>query len=125
MRPKDHWLDFNLLVGKVTPHTVAYAVCYLQSDTHQRGLVMKIGSDDQAKIFLNEREIYRQTELTSWEPDRDEVLDVELQAGLNVLVFKIVNEQAGWGGSVRFTDRAGQPVSGLRVTLAPDELVPP
>ena len=44
-------------------------------------------------------------------------LDVELKAGLNVLVFKVVNEAAVWQGSVRFTDAAGQPVRGIQVGL--------
>jgi hypothetical protein len=36
-----------------------------------------------------------------------------------VVVFKVVNETGRWQGSVRFTDAAGQPVKGLRVTLTP------
>ncbi|MEO8427374.1 MAG: WD40 repeat domain-containing protein, partial [Verrucomicrobiota bacterium] len=119
MQPKGHWIDFNQLAGKETAFSVAYAVCFIVSETDQRGLVMKVGSDDQAKIFLNEREIYRQTAPTSWEPDRDQVPRVEIKAGINVLVFKVVNEKAGWGGSVRFTDTTGQPVKGIRVVLTP------
>ncbi len=44
---------------------------------------------------------------------------VELKAGLNVLVFKVVNEAYDWRGSVRFTDAAGQPVKDIWVTLTP------
>jgi hypothetical protein len=44
---------------------------------------------------------------------------VGLNAGLNVLEFKVVNEAQGWQGSVRFSDAAGRPVKGLRVTLDP------
>ena len=54
-----------------------------------------------------------------WEPERDTVSGIELKAGLNVLVFKVVNERVDWGGSVRITDAAGQVVKGLRVTLDP------
>jgi hypothetical protein len=42
-----------------------------------------------------------------------------LKAGVNVLVFKVVNETVNWQGSVRFTDAAGQPVKGIRVTFTP------
>jgi hypothetical protein len=52
---------------------------------------------------------------------RKMVIGVELKAGLNRLVFKVVNETFGWTGSIRFTDSAGQPVKGLRVTLDGDE----
>jgi hypothetical protein len=38
--------------------------------------------------------------------------EVDLKAGLNVLVFKVVQLLAGWQGSVRFTDSDGQPVQG-------------
>jgi hypothetical protein len=44
---------------------------------------------------------------------------VELKAGQNLLVFKAVNETLSWQGSIRFTDVAGQPVKGIRVTLTP------
>ncbi len=53
-------------------------------------------------------------------PDQDEVRGVELKAGLNLLVFKVVNWQLYWQGSIRFTDAAGQPLKGIRVTLDPE-----
>ena len=106
-------------MGRETPFSVAYAVCYLESPAAQTGVVLRIGSDDQAKIFLNESEVYRSTKTQSWEPERDTVSGIELKAGLNVLVFKVVNEREGWVGSVRISDAAGQVIKGLRVTLDP------
>jgi hypothetical protein len=117
---EDYLLDFNKIVGRETQFSVAYAVCYIKSQTAQTNLVLKIGSDDQAKIFLNEREVYRSTNPQSGEPDRHTVAGIELKAGLNVLIFKVVNERVGWSGSIRITDAAGQPVKGLRVTLDPE-----
>jgi eukaryotic-like serine/threonine-protein kinase len=114
---EDSLIDFNDLLGKVTEWSVAYAICYIQSETNQNGLLMKVGSDDQAKIYLNGREIYRHDSPRECVPDQDVVEGVELKAGLNVLVFKVVNQEHGWQGSVRFTDPAGQPVKGIRVTL--------
>ena len=52
----------------------------------------------------------------------DKIKGVDLKAGLNVLVFKVVNATAYWLGSVRFTDAAGQPVRGISVTLDPGSL---
>ena len=46
--------------------------------------------------------------------------DIALNAGLNVLVFKVVNETASWKGSIRFTDAQGNPVKGIKVTLDPE-----
>jgi hypothetical protein len=115
----DYRIDFNYLSGQPTSWSVAYAVCYIQSETEQSGLLMKVGSDDEAKVYLNGTEIYRRGELRSFVPDQDVVAGVRLKAGLNVLVFKVVNETSAWAGSIRFTDAAGQPVKGIRVTLVP------
>ena len=52
--------------------------------------------------------------------DEDIVPDLALKAGLNVLVFKVVNERGAWRGSVRFTDAQGNAVKGIKVTLDPE-----
>jgi serine/threonine protein kinase/tetratricopeptide (TPR) repeat protein len=115
----DCLIDFNQLVGGTTDWSVAYAVCYIQTDTAHRDLLMRVGSDDQAKVFLNGQEVYQSGKARSYVTDQDVVRGVELKAGLNVLVFKVVNERWDWRGSARFTDAAGQPVNGIRVTLTP------
>jgi hypothetical protein len=120
VRLEDYLLDFNRLLGEKAFWSVAYAVCYIQSDVQLHGLLMKVGSDDESKVYLNRKEIYRRTQPQTYVPDKDVVTNVELKAGLNVLVFKVVNEEDEWQGSVRFTDAAGQPVKGIRVTLNPD-----
>jgi hypothetical protein len=48
------------------------------------------------------------------------VRGLELQNGLNVVIFKVVNQGGGWEGSVRFTDENGLPLRGLTLTLDPD-----
>jgi hypothetical protein len=118
-------LDFGGVVrgdkpGAGTDYQVAYAVAYIVSETPQTGLTLLVGSDDTARIYLNEKEIYRQLDPKSWERDRDEVSGVELRAGLNVLVFKVANGNGAWGGSLRFTAADGSPTQGLTVTLDPD-----
>jgi Tol biopolymer transport system component len=116
---RQYLIDFNQLLNQPTEWSVAYAVCYLQSEADRTGLRMEVGSDDEAKIYLNGKEIYRNQAARTFLPDEDVVEGVELKAGLNVLVFKVVNETFEWEGSVRFTDAAGQPVKGIRVTLTP------
>jgi WD40 repeat protein/serine/threonine protein kinase len=120
LQQQDYLLDFNQLLGKNTEWSLAYAVFYIQSEAARTGIVMKVGSDDEAKIYLNGREIYRNETARACVPEQDEVTGIELRAGLNVLVFKVVNETLGWQGSVRFTDAAGQPLKGIRVTLDPE-----
>jgi WD40 repeat protein/serine/threonine protein kinase len=112
--------DFNQIPGW---RSVAYAVCYIESETNRSGLWMKVGSDDQYKVYLNGKEIYQQAHRRGHVFDQD-VIGVEFRTGLNVLVFKLTRLhelQAGinWRASVHFTDAAGQPVKGIRVTLTP------
>ncbi len=117
----DAVIDFTRLSGKQTVSNVAYAVCYIRSDQDRTGLLLKVGSDDQAKIYLNGKEIYRQLEARACVPDQDKVEQgVELKAGLNVLVFKVVNELGDWQGAVRLTDKQGREVKGTQVTLKPE-----
>jgi eukaryotic-like serine/threonine-protein kinase len=121
----DYRLDFHKSAAAGEDSSVVYAVSYILSDRDQSGLLLKVGSEAHAKLYLNQREIYRCINPSTVEPDRDTVTGVELQAGLNVLVFKVVkagihDDTLGWSGSVRFTAADGSPATGLTVTLDPD-----
>ena len=121
---EDYRLDLRKDIEAIYQPMAAYAVSYVLSDRDQSGLVLKVGSDYHAKLYLNQREIYRRVNPATVEPDRDTVTGIELKAGLNVLVFKVVkadkDDKLPWGGSVRFTTADGSPVTGLTVTLDPD-----
>jgi hypothetical protein len=100
--------------------TVEYLVSYIQSDLDQPDLVMKVGSENQSKVYLNGKEVYRCEDARKYIPDQDSVTTgVELNKGINVLVFKVVNEEDFPRASLRFTDASGQPLKGIRVTLTP------
>jgi WD40 repeat protein len=116
---EDFAIDFNVTLGEMTEHAVAYAVCYLRSEAEQRRLQMLVGSDDQAKVYLNGKQVYKSATPRSFVGEADRVTDIVLNAGLNVLVFKVVNEVLDWKGSIRFTDAHGNPVTGVKVTLDP------
>jgi WD40 repeat protein len=117
----DNRLDFNQFLEGITEWSVAYAVCYIESDADQAGLLMRVYRDDWAKIYLNGKEIYRrEDEETPDELYPDTVAGVDLQAGTNTLVFKVINDEGGWFGSVRLTDAQGNAVKGIRVTLDPE-----
>jgi WD40 repeat protein/tRNA A-37 threonylcarbamoyl transferase component Bud32 len=111
-------VDFNAVPGQVVEHSVAYAVCYLESDRARDGLWLQPGSDDQAKVYLNGREIY-QSRLPRSLVTLDTVGPVGLKRGINVLLLKVVNETGQWEGCARLVDDAGRPVQGLRVKLTP------
>jgi hypothetical protein len=111
-------VDFNAVLGRVTQRSVAYAVCYIESDQARDGLWLQLGSDDEAKAYLNGREIYQ-----SRQPAALGMLDtvgpVGLKRGINVLLLKVVNESGQWEGCARLVDEAGWPVQGLRVKPTP------
>jgi hypothetical protein len=118
---EDYMIDFNVILGRLTnPRSVAYAVCYIRSEAEQRGLQMLVGSNDQSKVYLNGKQIHKYPFPRGFVADQDRVQSIVLNAGLNVLVFKVVNEIGGWEGSIRFTDAQGNPVKGIKVTLDPE-----
>src|SRR5262249_31743672 len=115
----DEAIDFNEILGEQRHFRVAYAGCYLVAEKAQKELRMKIGSDDEAKVYLNGKQVYERRDARSFVADNDEVGGIELQEGTNALVFKVVNDTLDWQGSVRLIDKNGNPVKGVQVTLAP------
>ena len=113
---KDQILDFNGLLGKRTENSVGYAVAYVTSDADVADLTLKLGSDDQVKVYLNGKPIHSNDEGRPFEKDEDRVLGLSLRRGLNVLVVKLINEEEDWAVSARFVDKDGQPVAGLKAT---------
>jgi hypothetical protein len=111
-------LDFNAVLGRTTAYSVAYAVCYLQSDRTRDDLWLHVGSDDEAKVYLNARTIY-QCRAERALNVLERIGPVTLRQGTNVLVFKVVNEPDRWEGCVRLMDEAGRPAQGIRVSLIP------
>ncbi|HWV99814.1 MAG TPA: protein kinase [Candidatus Acidoferrum sp.] len=112
-------LDFDAFLGQVTLRGVAYAVCYLQSEEEQRGLQMLVGSQDEAKVYLNGKEVYKADLPHGTVAVQETVPGIVLNAGLNTLVFKVVNETQFWKGSIEFKDAQGNQVKGIKVTLDP------
>jgi hypothetical protein len=112
-------LDFIRFMGKMSEHCVAYAVCYVISEAERQDLLLQVGSDDQAKVYLNGQEVYKYTRPRSLVA-LDPIGPVALRKGRNVLVFKVVNEGLHWLGCLRFVDAKGSPAHGLRVSLTPE-----
>jgi hypothetical protein len=111
-------VNFNAVLGQITKRSVAYAVCYIDSDLARDGLWLQVGSDDQAKVYLNGREVYRnRVPLPLFALDT--VGPVELKQGINMLLFKVVNVAGDWKFCARLVDEEGRPVEGLRVKLTP------
>ena len=110
---KDCVLDFNFLLGAVTEDSVAYAVSYVVAPEELKSVKMKTGSDDQAKVYLNGKEVFKFTDPRAADKDQD-TTEVSLQKGVNVLVVKVVNEKMDWSFCVRFTDKDDKPLTKLK-----------
>jgi hypothetical protein len=114
-RAKDYFVDFNDFVGSKTEDSVAYAVCYVHADADMKDVRLKVGSDDQAKAYLNGKEVLKRDRPSPLKKD-DSAARVSLRKGANVLVFKVINEKMEWSACARFTDASGRPLKALKVT---------
>jgi hypothetical protein len=110
---KEHLLDFNDLLGATTEDSVAYAVTFVVAPEELKGVKMKTGSDDQAKVYLNGKEVFKFAEPRATEKDQD-TTEVTLQKGVNVVVVKVVNEKMDWSFCMRFTDKDDKPLTNLK-----------
>lgn len=115
---KEAYFDFNGFLGKATEDSVGYAVCYIHAGEEMKDITLKTGSDDQARIYLNGKEVFKHDEARPLEVDED-TTEVTLKKGMNVLVFKVINEKEDWTGCARFMDKDGKVIKGLKVTVAP------
>lgn len=114
---KESFADFNDFLGAQTENSVGYLVCYLKAPQELAGLKLKMGSDDQAKVYLNGKEVLKCDTARPLTADEDTAENITLKKGVNVLVFKIVNEGIDWSGTIRFLDKDDKPVRGFQVGL--------
>ncbi len=117
---KEDFVDFNDFLGAQTEDCVGYAVCYLICPDEMTGLKMKMGSDDQAKVYLNGKEVLKNDTPRPLTKDEDTAENVTLKKGQNLLVFKVVNEKVDFSGSIRFLSKNGEIVRNFKVALTPE-----
>jgi len=116
---KDYLFDFNEILGSPHENVAGYMVTYLVCEKELTDLSLLIGSNDQARIYLNGKEIFTYTEPRAIEKDSDKVDKLTLIKGVNTIVFKVINEVNNWQGCLRFTDKNGKPVTDFAVKLSP------
>jgi len=120
VKASDYYLDLNELVKQQTEKTVAYAVCYVRAEAERKDLQLKMGSNDQGKVYLNGKALLKASEPRTLEQDADVARNVTLSKGVNVVVFKIFNEGGSdWQGCLRFTEANGKAVTNLVIRLEP------
>jgi RNase P/RNase MRP subunit p29 len=113
----DFFIDFLQAFGKERGEDVAgYAVAYVIADEPMT-VKLSIGSNDQAKAWVNGKQIVRFGETRTLEKDTESG-EVALVKGQNVLVFKVINEKNNWQGCARFV-KDGAGVKNIRISLTP------
>ena len=113
-----NYFDFNATLKSAHDRAMGYAVTYIECDEEMPGVIMALASNDEGRLYLNGVDIYLFAEPRTLELDADKGR-VTLKKGLNVIVFKIFNEQGNWQGAMRFLDRSGAPLKDLRIKLSP------
>jgi hypothetical protein len=111
-----NYFDFNATLKTVNDHAAGFMVTYIECDKEMPDVTMTLGSNDQGRLYLNGKDIYVVTEARVLEVDADKG-NVTLNKGLNVIVFKVINEQGNWQGAMRFLDKTGAPVKHLKIKL--------
>ena len=111
-------LDFNATLKTLNDRAMGYMVTYIECDQEMPGVIMALGSNDEGRLYLNGVDIYLFSEPRTLELDADKGR-VTLKKGLNVIVFKIFNEQGNWQGAMRFLDKSGTPLKDLKIKLSP------
>lgn len=113
----DYYIDFLQAFGKERGEDVAaYAVAYVIADEEMK-VKLSIGSNDQAKAWVNGKQIIKFAETRTLDKDTDSG-EVTLAKGQNVLVFKVINEKNNWQGCARFM-KDGAAVKNVRISLTP------
>lgn len=120
VRATDYFLDLNAILNQQTEMTVGYAVSYVRSDRARTNLQVKMGSNDEGKVYLNGKLLLKPSESRALEQDADVARNVTLKKGVNMVIFEIFNEGGSdWQGCLRFTDAKGQAVTNLFIRLEP------
>jgi hypothetical protein len=113
-----NYFDLNEVLKSINDHAAGYMVTYIECEKETPDLIVAVASNDQGRIYFNGVDIYAFTEARPLMLDADKGR-VTLKKGVNVMVFKVTNEQNSWQGAMRFLDKAGAPVKDLKIKLSP------
>ncbi len=118
-RAAEFFFDVNAIVGSPTDMGAAYAVAYLESSAAKSDVQVWMGSNDEGKVWLNGKEVVKHDAPRSLEKDANKAPGQTLNAGVNVLVFKVINEGNNWQGCIRLLGQDNKPLADVRVKTAP------
>jgi hypothetical protein len=113
-----NYFDFNATLKSVNDHAAGYIVTYIECETERPDVIMAVASNDEGRIYFNGVDIYAFNEPRTLMLDADKG-KVTLKKGINVIVFKVINELNSWQGAMRLLDKSGAPLRDIKINLAP------
>ena len=113
-----NYFDFNETLKSINDHVAGYMVTYIECEKETPDVILAVASNDQGRIYFNGVDIYAFTEARPLMLDADKGR-VTLKKGVNVMVFKVTNEQNSWQGAMRLLDKAGAPLKNVRIKQSP------
>jgi hypothetical protein len=113
-----NYFDYNETLKSINDHVAGYIVTYIECEKETPDVILAVASNDQGRIYFNGVDIYAFTEARPLMLDADKG-KVTLKKGVNVMIFKITNEQNSWQGAMRLVDKSGAPLRSVRIKLIP------
>jgi hypothetical protein len=113
-----NYFDFNEALKSINDHVAGYMATYIECDKDTPDVILAVASNDQGRIYFNGVDIYAFTEARPLMLDADKGR-VTLKKGVNVMIFKVTNEQNSWQGAMRLLDKTGAPLKDLKIKLSP------
>lgn len=113
-----NYFDVNAELKSVNDRAAGYAVTYIECKTERPDVIMAVASNDEGRIYFNGVDIYLFSEPRPLTLDVDKGR-VTLKEGINVIIFKVINEQNAWQGAMRLLDKSGAPLKDIKIKLSP------
>ncbi len=113
-----NYFDFNETLKSINDHVAGYMVTYIECEKETHDVILAVASNDQGRIYFNGVDIYAFTEARPLMLDADKG-KVTLKKGINVIVFKVTNEQNSWQGAMRLLEKSGAPLKDIKIKLSP------
>ena len=99
--------------------TCAYALCWVTLDEGPKDVMLRVGSNDSVKIFLNGREIWTNKIERTMSVD-DDLIPATLPNGTSAVLLKIGQAGLNWGFCFRITERDSLEIpKGLHTSAEP------
>jgi hypothetical protein len=111
----DKYIISFLNYFQVVSNTVGYALAFVESDK-DRDVIIKLGSDDGVKLFLNGKLIHDNPMYRGVIIDED-VVSAQLNKGLNPLLVKIDQGTGDWGFCLRIVGPDDEELRDVKVRI--------